>query len=49
MGVGQRNDIPAAGAPLGKQGIEVVYTTVEALTADGRDRSIDYKVMEDPQ
>ena len=25
-------------------GIEVIYTVIEALTADGRDRSIDYKI-----
>lgn len=25
-------------------GIEVVYTTIESLTADGRDRSLDYKI-----
>ena len=25
-------------------GVEVVYTTIEALTADGRDQSLDYKI-----
>lgn len=25
-------------------GIEVLYTTIESLTADGRDRSLDYKI-----
>ncbi len=25
-------------------GIEVTYTIVESLTADGRDRSLDYKI-----
>ena len=25
-------------------GIEVMYTTIESLTADGRDRSLDYKI-----
>ncbi len=25
-------------------GVEVVYTTIEALTRDGRDRSLDYKI-----
>ena len=26
------------------QGIEVLYTTIESLTKDGRDRSLDYKI-----
>jgi ureidoacrylate peracid hydrolase len=26
------------------KGVEVIYTTIEALTKDGRDRSIDYKI-----
>jgi ureidoacrylate peracid hydrolase len=26
------------------QGIEVLYTTIESLTTDGRDRSLDYKI-----
>jgi ureidoacrylate peracid hydrolase len=26
------------------QGIEVMYTTIESLTKDGRDRSLDYKI-----
>jgi len=26
------------------QGIEVVYTTIESMTRDGRDRSLDYKI-----
>jgi ureidoacrylate peracid hydrolase len=26
------------------QGIEVLYTTIESLTRDGRDRSLDYKI-----
>jgi ureidoacrylate peracid hydrolase len=25
-------------------GIEVLYTTIESLTGDGRDRSLDYKI-----
>jgi ureidoacrylate peracid hydrolase len=27
-----------------RAGIEVLYTTIESLTADGRDRSLDYKI-----
>lgn len=27
-----------------KKGIEVLYTTIESLTKDGRDRSLDYKI-----
>jgi ureidoacrylate peracid hydrolase len=27
-----------------KAGIEVMYTTIESLTLDGRDRSLDYKI-----
>ena len=27
-----------------KAGIEVIYTLIESLTADGRDRSLDYKI-----
>ena len=27
-----------------KAGIEVMYTTIESLTTDGRDRSLDYKI-----
>lgn len=27
-----------------KAGIEVMYTTIESLTSDGRDRSLDYKI-----
>lgn len=27
-----------------QSGIEVMYTTIESLTADGRDRSLDYKI-----
>ena len=27
-----------------KSGIEVMYTVIESLTADGRDRSLDYKI-----
>jgi ureidoacrylate peracid hydrolase len=27
-----------------KAGIEVIYTTIESLTLDGRDRSLDYKI-----
>jgi ureidoacrylate peracid hydrolase len=27
-----------------RKGIEVLYTTIESLTADGRDRSLDYKI-----
>src|SRR5918994_1926542 len=27
-----------------KAGIEVMYTTIESLTKDGRDRSLDYKI-----
>ena len=27
-----------------KRGIEVMYTTIESLTRDGRDRSLDYKI-----
>jgi ureidoacrylate peracid hydrolase len=27
-----------------QNGIEVLYTTIESLTADGRDRSLDYKI-----
>ena len=30
--------------PAGRAGIEVVYTTIESLTLDGRDRSLDYKI-----
>ncbi|MBI4695797.1 MAG: cysteine hydrolase [Gammaproteobacteria bacterium] len=26
------------------RGVEVIYTTIEALTADGRDQSLDYKI-----
>ena len=25
-------------------GVEVMYTTIESLTQDGRDRSLDYKI-----
>ncbi len=25
-------------------GVEVLYTTIESLTKDGRDRSLDYKI-----
>ena len=25
-------------------GVEVMYTTIESLTLDGRDRSLDYKI-----
>ena len=27
-----------------RAGVEVMYTTIESLTADGRDRSLDYKI-----
>ena len=27
-----------------KVGVEVIYTTIESLTLDGRDRSLDYKI-----
>lgn len=27
-----------------KAGVEVLYTTIESLTSDGRDRSLDYKI-----
>ena len=27
-----------------EQGIELLYTTIESLTQDGRDRSLDYKI-----
>ena len=27
-----------------RQGIEVLYTTIESMTKDGRDRSLDYKI-----
>ena len=27
-----------------RKGIEVLYTTIESLTRDGRDRSLDYKI-----
>lgn len=27
-----------------KEGIEVLYTTIESMTKDGRDRSLDYKI-----
>ena len=27
-----------------KAGIEIIYTTIESLTRDGRDRSLDYKI-----
>ncbi|MEO1001137.1 MAG: isochorismatase family cysteine hydrolase, partial [Pseudomonadota bacterium] len=27
-----------------RAGVEVLYTTIESLTADGRDRSLDYKI-----
>ena len=27
-----------------RAGIEIVYTVIESLTADGRDRSLDYKL-----
>ncbi|MCY4206527.1 MAG: cysteine hydrolase [Roseovarius sp.] len=27
-----------------KAGVEVIYTTIESLTLDGRDRSLDYKI-----
>ena len=27
-----------------RAGIEVTYTVIESLTADGRDRSLDYKI-----
>jgi len=27
-----------------QQGIEILYTTIESLTQDGRDRSLDYKI-----
>ncbi len=27
-----------------QQGIEILYTTIESLTCDGRDRSLDYKI-----
>ena len=27
-----------------KAGVEVIYTTIESLTKDGRDRSLDYKI-----
>jgi ureidoacrylate peracid hydrolase len=29
-----------------RAGIEVIYTTIEALTADGRDLSLDYKISQ---
>jgi ureidoacrylate peracid hydrolase len=31
-------------AAFRKAGIEVMYTTIESLTKDGRDRSLDYKI-----
>ena len=31
-------------AAFRKAGIEVLYTTIESLTQDGRDRSLDYKI-----
>jgi len=31
-------------AAFRKSGIEVMYTTIESLTKDGRDRSLDYKI-----
>lgn len=31
-------------AAFRKAGIEVLYTTIESLTKDGRDRSLDYKI-----
>ena len=27
-----------------RAGIEVTYTVIESMTADGRDRSLDYKI-----
>jgi ureidoacrylate peracid hydrolase len=30
--------------PAAARGIEVTYTVIESLTADGRDRSLDYKI-----
>ena len=34
----------ACSRPAGGRGIEVTYTVIESLTADGRDRSLDYKI-----
>ena len=31
-------------AAFRKAGVEVMYTTIESLTKDGRDRSLDYKI-----
>jgi len=34
----------ADGLAARRAGIEVIYTVIESLTADGRDRSLDYKI-----
>jgi len=37
-------NMQAVQAACRKAGIEVLYTTIESLTLDGRDRSLDYKI-----
>ncbi len=37
-------NMQAIQAACRKAGIEVMYTTIESLTRDGRDRSLDYKI-----
>lgn len=37
-------NMQALQAACRKAGIEVLYTTIESLTLDGRDRSLDYKI-----
>lgn len=37
-------NMQALQAGFRKAGIEVMYTTIESLTKDGRDRSLDYKI-----
>ena len=37
-------NMQAVQAACRKTGIEVLYTTIESLTLDGRDRSLDYKI-----
>ena len=37
-------NMKALQAAFRNSGIEVMYTTIESLTKDGRDRSLDYKI-----
>ncbi|MGI9507792.1 MAG: isochorismatase family cysteine hydrolase [Geminicoccaceae bacterium] len=37
-------NMQAAQSACRKAGVEVMYTTIESLTKDGRDRSLDYKI-----